>query len=59
MRLSPTTRAVYLRLARDLPASGPGRMPLLREGTVLTSRFVEVLVTQGSSPPRPRTSASR
>lgn len=47
MHLSPITRAVDLRLARDLPASGPGRMPLLRQGTILTPRFVEVLATQG------------
>ena len=34
MRLTPLSRAVGLTLARDLPPTGPDRIPLLRHGTV-------------------------
>jgi HD-GYP domain-containing protein (c-di-GMP phosphodiesterase class II) len=39
MRLTPLSRAVGLTLARDLPPTGPNRIPLLRRGTVVTPRF--------------------
>ena len=47
MRLTPISRAIDLRLARDLPAPRPGGMPLLRQGAVLTSAFVDALARQG------------
>jgi putative nucleotidyltransferase with HDIG domain len=43
VRLTPTSRAVGLPLARDLPATGPGRVPLLRAGTILTHSYVRSL----------------
>jgi HD-GYP domain-containing protein (c-di-GMP phosphodiesterase class II) len=47
MRLTPVTRATGLTLARDLPATGAARLPLLRAGTKLTERFAHALVQQG------------
>jgi HD-GYP domain-containing protein (c-di-GMP phosphodiesterase class II) len=47
MRLTPVSRAAGLRLARSLPASGTGRVPLLAQGTVITERYASVLATQG------------
>jgi hypothetical protein len=39
MRLTTVSRAVGLRLARDLPATGAGRVPLLAHGTIVTERY--------------------
>ncbi len=47
MRLTPLTRAVGLTLARDLPPTGPNRIPLLRQGTVITPRFQAALGDHG------------
>ena len=47
MRLTTVSRAAGLRLARDLPATGAGRVPLLREGTVLSERYQRALTDQG------------
>jgi HD-GYP domain-containing protein (c-di-GMP phosphodiesterase class II) len=47
MRLMPVTRAVGLTLARDLPATQPGQLPLLRAGVTLTDGFVRSLTRQG------------
>jgi HD-GYP domain-containing protein (c-di-GMP phosphodiesterase class II) len=47
MRLTPVSRAAGLRLARSLPASGAGRVPLLAQGTVITERYAAVLAAQG------------
>jgi HD-GYP domain-containing protein (c-di-GMP phosphodiesterase class II) len=47
MRLTPLSRAVGLTLARDLPPTGPNRIPLLRRGTILTPRFQTALVAHG------------
>jgi hypothetical protein len=40
----PLTRALGLTLARDLPPTGPNRIPLLRRGTILTPRFSAALL---------------
>ncbi|MGI8780102.1 MAG: HD-GYP domain-containing protein [Solirubrobacteraceae bacterium] len=47
MRLTPLSRAVGLPLARDLPPTGPNRIPLLRRGTVVTPRFQRALSEHG------------
>jgi HD-GYP domain-containing protein (c-di-GMP phosphodiesterase class II) len=47
MRLTTVSRAVGLRLARDLPATGAGRVPLLAHGTILTERYQRALTAQG------------
>ena len=47
MRLTPLTRAIGLTLARDLPPTGPNRIPLLRQGTVITPRFQAALGDHG------------
>ena len=47
MRLTPLTRAAGLTLARDLPPTGPGKIPLLRYGTVITPRFQLALQEHG------------
>jgi HD-GYP domain-containing protein (c-di-GMP phosphodiesterase class II) len=47
MRLTPLSRAVGHRLARDLPPTGPNRIPLLRSGTVVTPRFERALAEHG------------
>jgi HD-GYP domain-containing protein (c-di-GMP phosphodiesterase class II) len=47
MRLTPLTRAIGLTLARDLPPTGPNRIPLLRRGTVVTPRFQLALGAHG------------
>lgn len=47
MRLASITRAVNLRLARDLPSAAPGAMPLLRQGAILSPRFIEAVAAQG------------
>jgi len=47
MRLTTVSRAAGMRLARDLPATGPGRVPLLAHGTVLTERYQRALLAQG------------
>src|SRR5918992_2906664 len=47
MRLTPLSRAVGLTLARDLPPTGPGRIPLLRQGTHITPRFARSLHQHG------------
>ena len=47
MRLTPLSRAVGQTLARDLPPTGPGRIPLLRHGTEITPRFARALQEHG------------
>lgn len=47
MRLTPLSRAVGHTLARDLPPTGPGRIPLLRHGTAITPRFARSLHEHG------------
>jgi len=47
MRLTHVSRAAGLRLARSLPASGAGRVPLLAQGTIITDRYASVLASQG------------
>jgi HD-GYP domain-containing protein (c-di-GMP phosphodiesterase class II) len=47
MRLTPLSRAVGHTLARDLPPTGPGRIPLLRYGTEITPRFARSLQEHG------------
>jgi HD-GYP domain-containing protein (c-di-GMP phosphodiesterase class II) len=47
MRLTPLSRAVGQTLARDLPPTGPGRIPLLRQGTHITPRFARSLHEHG------------
>jgi len=47
MRLTPLTRAVGLRLARDLPPTGPNRIPLLRRGALITPGFQRALGEHG------------
>ena len=39
MRPTPLSRACGMTLARDLPPTGPNRIPLLRKGTEITPRF--------------------
>jgi HD-GYP domain-containing protein (c-di-GMP phosphodiesterase class II) len=47
MRLTPLSRAVGHTLARDLPPTGPGHIPLLRHGTEITPRFACALQEHG------------
>jgi HD-GYP domain-containing protein (c-di-GMP phosphodiesterase class II) len=47
VRLTTVSRAAGLQLARDLPATGAGRVPLLRAGTVLSERYQRALTEQG------------
>ena len=47
MRLTPLTRAVGHRLARDLPPTGPNRIPLLRRGALITPAFQRALSEHG------------
>jgi hypothetical protein len=47
VRLTTISRAAGLRLARDLPAIGAGRVPLLRHGTVLTERYQRAVAEHG------------
>ncbi len=47
MRLTGVSRAVGMRLARDLPAAKPGQIPLLRSGALITERYQRALVDQG------------
>lgn len=47
MRLTTVSRAAGMRLARDLPATGPGRVPLLAHGAVITERYQRALLAQG------------
>jgi HD-GYP domain-containing protein (c-di-GMP phosphodiesterase class II) len=47
MRLTPLSRACGQTLARDLPPTGPNRIPLLRQGTVITPRFQRALGEHG------------
>jgi HD-GYP domain-containing protein (c-di-GMP phosphodiesterase class II) len=47
MRLTPLSRAVGHTLARDLPPTGPGRIPLLRYGTAITPAFARALGDHG------------
>jgi HD-GYP domain-containing protein (c-di-GMP phosphodiesterase class II) len=47
MRLTPLSRACGLTLARDLPPTGPNRIPLLRKGTVVSPRFQRALGEHG------------
>ncbi len=47
MRLTPVSRAVGLTLARDLPPTGPGRIPLLRHGATITPGFARTLEQHG------------
>ena len=46
MRLTPVSRAVGLRLARDLPTMGGG-LPLLGRGATITERYVRALTEHG------------
>jgi HD-GYP domain-containing protein (c-di-GMP phosphodiesterase class II) len=47
MRLTPLSRACGHKLARDLPPTGPNRIPLLRKGTEITPRFQQALADHG------------
>jgi len=47
MRLTTVSRAEGLVLARDLPATGPGGLPLLRAGTRISARYRTALADQG------------
>jgi HD-GYP domain-containing protein (c-di-GMP phosphodiesterase class II) len=47
MRLTPLSRACGSTLARDLPPTGPNRIPLLRKGTVISPRFQRALGDHG------------
>jgi HD-GYP domain-containing protein (c-di-GMP phosphodiesterase class II) len=47
VRLTVLTRAVGLTLARDLPATGPGAIPLLRAGAVVSERYERALAAAG------------
>jgi HD-GYP domain-containing protein (c-di-GMP phosphodiesterase class II) len=47
MRLTPLSRAVGHTLARDLPPTGPGHIPLLRHGTEITPAFARSLHEHG------------
>jgi len=47
MRLTPLSRACGQTLARDLPPTGPNRIPLLRQGAVITPRFQRALNEHG------------
>src|SRR5215218_6633554 len=47
MRLTPLSRACGMILARDLPPTGPNRIPLLRTGTVITPGFQRALDEHG------------
>jgi len=47
MRLTPLTRAVGLKLARDLPPTGPNKIPLLRRGALITPGFQRALADHG------------
>jgi HD-GYP domain-containing protein (c-di-GMP phosphodiesterase class II) len=47
MRLTTVSRAAGLRLARDLPATGTGRLPLLAHGAVLSERHQRALTERG------------
>ncbi|HTE61757.1 MAG TPA: HD domain-containing protein, partial [Solirubrobacteraceae bacterium] len=47
MRLTPLSRACGSTLARDLPPTGPNRIPLLRSGTVITPGFQRALGEHG------------
>jgi HD-GYP domain-containing protein (c-di-GMP phosphodiesterase class II) len=47
MRLTPTTRASGLVLARDLPVVGGSSLPLLRAGATLTARLIDLLDDKG------------
>src|SRR3954470_23920362 len=47
MRLTSVTRAVGLRLARNIPATDPKQMPLLRAGATVSERYREALVELG------------
>src|SRR3954469_9326028 len=47
MRLTATARAVGLRLARDVEAAQPGRMPVLRANAVVTERYAATLSAMG------------
>jgi HD-GYP domain-containing protein (c-di-GMP phosphodiesterase class II) len=47
VRLTPVSRAIGLRLARDLPATRPGQLPLLRTGATINERYQRALIGQG------------
>ena len=47
MRLVPISRAEGYKLARDIPASDPRQMPLLRSGAEVTERYVRGLADVG------------
>jgi HD-GYP domain-containing protein (c-di-GMP phosphodiesterase class II) len=47
VRLTALTRAAGLTLARDLPATGPGSIPLLRAGAVVSERYQRALAGAG------------
>ena len=47
MRLTPLSRACGSTLARDLPPTGPNRIPLLRKDTVISPRFQRALGEHG------------
>ncbi|HWT24112.1 MAG TPA: HD domain-containing phosphohydrolase [Solirubrobacteraceae bacterium] len=47
MRLTLLSRAGGLTLARDLPPTGPGKIPLLRRGSVVTPRYQAALAEHG------------
>src|SRR2546423_3176419 len=47
MRLTTTARAVGLRLARDVEATEPGHMPVLRANAVVTERYAAALSAMG------------
>jgi HD-GYP domain-containing protein (c-di-GMP phosphodiesterase class II) len=47
MRLMPTARALGCELARDIPSSEPGQMPVLRCGATLTDSYQRSLIDAG------------
>jgi len=47
MRLTVVSRAVGLKLARDIASSDPAKMPILRAGATVTERYVQALIDLG------------
>src|SRR5687768_7750038 len=47
MRLTLLERAGGSTLARDIPATNPGRVPILRAGTKLTENYIALLRDHG------------
>jgi HD-GYP domain-containing protein (c-di-GMP phosphodiesterase class II) len=47
MRLTVVSRSAGLKLARDIAASDPNQMPILRAGATITPRYIEALLDLG------------